>query len=92
MGNRAGGGDDMIYWSSTKSPVHLFKREYECEETAKHVIENACVDPSILVADLGINHMAIKAYQRRLGVRALAENNPVPKQMWGGRARAKEIA
>lgn len=62
----------MIYWSNTKSPVHLFKKDYECPEAARHVTENACVDPSMLAADLGLNTYAVKAYQRRLGVRAIA--------------------
>lgn len=76
-----------VYWTSTKAPRHLFKREYESPEAAAIVIENACVDPSILVADVGLNQMTIKAYQRRLGVRAVAENNPPRKQTWGGRRR-----
>lgn len=67
----------MDYWTSTKSPVHLFRREYESAELAKHIKENACVDAAILVADLGITHlntMAVEGYQRRLGVRRIAQN------------------
>lgn len=73
----------MIYWSSTKAPVHLFKREYETPELAKHVTENAFVDAAILASEVGLQVDTIKAYQRRLGVRRVAENNPVPKQLWG---------
>ena len=67
-----------IYWSSTKAPVHLFKREYENEEVAKHLKENSFVDPSILSADLrlpSLHAMSIRAYQRRLGVRKIAKNS-----------------
>lgn len=63
-----------IYWQSTKAPVHLFKREYECEELAKQVSENSFVDAAILAADLGVSHLnpqAVAAYQRRLGVRQI---------------------
>lgn len=66
-----------IYWQSTKAPVHLFKREYECAELAKSVTENAFVDAAILAADLKVEHLsasAVQAYQRRLGVRRIAGN------------------
>lgn len=62
----------MTYWSSTKSPVHLFKREYESPELAKHVSEYSFVDPAILASELRVSHLcpaAVMAYQRRLGVR-----------------------
>lgn len=59
----------MTYWSSTKSPVHLFKRDYESEGTAKYISENSFIDPAMLAADMGIHEMAVRAYQRRLGVR-----------------------
>lgn len=67
------------YWQSTKSPVHLFPKEYESEEVAKHLAENALVDAAMLSAELRVKHMhpmAVAAYQRRLGVRKIAENNP----------------
>lgn len=67
-----------IYWTTTKAPVHLFKREYETEEVAKHLTENSFVDPAMLAADLrgpGLHAMAVRAYQRRLGVRKVADNN-----------------
>jgi methyl coenzyme M reductase gamma subunit len=67
-----------MYWSSTKAPVHLFKREYESEEIAKHLKENSFVDPAILSAELrapSLHAMSIRAYQRRLGVRKTADNN-----------------
>lgn len=63
-----------VYWTSTKAPRHLFKREYESPEAAAFIRENASVDPSILVADLGIGAPTIRAYQRRLGVRKLTGN------------------
>lgn len=72
-----------IYWSSTKAPVHLFPREYESADLAKHVKENSFVDPAILAVEVGLTVDAVKAYQRRLGVRKIAENNPIPKQRWG---------
>lgn len=65
------------YWSSTKSPVHLFRRSYESEETAKCVAENAFIDAAILRSELcarGLNTPAIEAYQRRLGVRRIASS------------------
>jgi hypothetical protein len=68
-----------IYWQSTKAPVHLFKREYESEEVAKHVKENSFVDPAVLADGLRVQHLnpqAVAAYQRRLGVRKIAPSNP----------------
>ncbi len=65
----------MMYWSSTKSPVHLFKREYESAKAAEYVCAHSFVDPSRLAADLKVSHYCIQAYQRRLGVRRIARNN-----------------
>jgi hypothetical protein len=65
-----------VYWTSTKAPVHLFKRDYESAETAQYVTENACVDATMLAADLKINHFSVRAYQRRLGVRKISASNP----------------
>jgi hypothetical protein len=68
-----------VYWSSTKAPVHLFKREYESPEVARHVSENSFVDPAMLADGLGVQHLnpqAVTAYQRRLGVRKIAPSNP----------------
>lgn len=65
-----------IYWQSTKSPVHLFKREYESAELAKHVSENVFVDAAVLAQEVGICAPAVRAYQRRLGVRKIAPSNP----------------
>lgn len=65
----------MTYWQSTKSPVHLFKREYESKEIAKHVSENSFVGAAQLADELSIRHLntwAVEAYQRRLGVRRIA--------------------
>ena len=64
----------MIYWSSTKSPVHLFKLEYENPKLAAHVRENACIDPAILAVEARISAPCIRAYQRRLGVRPITGN------------------
>jgi hypothetical protein len=69
----------MIYWTSTKAPVHLFKREYESAELAKHVKENSFVDAAILAAEIGLTPNSVMAYQRRLGVRQLS-GNPIPKR------------
>lgn len=69
------------YWSSTKSPVHLFKREYETADVAKHLNENAFVDPAQLADELRLPHLnpqAVKAYQRRLGVRRITGNGEKP--------------
>jgi len=65
----------MIYWSSTKAPVHLFKREYESAELAAHIREYAFVDPAMLAAELRTAHLcaqSVAAYQRRLGIRKIA--------------------
>ncbi len=70
-----------IYWQSTKAPVHLFRREYESAELAKHVREFAFVDAAILQTELrveSLSAMAIEAYQRRLGVRKIG--NPREKR------------
>jgi hypothetical protein len=64
-----------MYWSSTKAPVHLFKREYESAELAKYVKENSFVDAAMLADELKVEHLntwAVEAYQRRLGVRKIA--------------------
>ena len=66
-----------IYWSSTKAPVHLFPREYESKEIAKHVTENSFVDAAALADELSAPHlsrMSVEAYQRRLGVRKITGN------------------
>jgi hypothetical protein len=66
-----------IYWSSTKAPVHLFPKAYESEEVAKHITENSFVDAAMLSTELRISHMhpeAVRAYQRRLGVRKVGSN------------------
>ena len=65
-----------IYWQSTKAPVHLFKREYESAELAKHVSENSFVDAALLAQEVGISAPSVRAYQRRLGVRKIAPSNP----------------
>lgn len=68
----------MDYWQSTKSPVHMFRREYESADVAKHVTENAFVDSAMLSAELRVPHLhpqAVAAYQRRLGVRKIAGRN-----------------
>lgn len=72
-----------IYWQSTKSPVHMFKREYESEDVKEHVREYSFVDPQMLADELRVPHLnpqAVAAYQRRLGVRKIAENNPRDKR------------
>lgn len=66
-----------IYWQSTKSPVHMFKREYESAEVAEHIKENSFIDPALLATELGrsgLPRQAVEAYQRRLGVRKLTGN------------------
>jgi hypothetical protein len=66
------GPETCVYWASTKAPVHLFPREYESEELALHVSENAFVDAAMLSDELRVQHMntwAVEAYQRRLGAR-----------------------
>lgn len=71
-----------IYWQSTKAPVHLFKREYESAEVAKHVKENSFVDPAMLADELSVPHlsrMAVEAYQRRLGARKITGNPRVER-------------
>ena len=68
-----------VYWSSTKAPVHLFPREYESKEIAKHITENSFVDSAMLADELRVSHLnpqAVAAYQRRLGVRKIAPSNP----------------
>jgi hypothetical protein len=42
---------------------------------AKHISENAFVDAALLSAELRVKHLhshAVRAYQRRLGVRKIA--------------------
>jgi hypothetical protein len=67
----------VIYWTSTRSPVHLFARAYESPELAKLLTENVMIDPAILAAGLKVEHLganSIAAYQRRLGVRRITGN------------------
>lgn len=64
----------MTYWQSTKSPVHMFKRIYEGTELKAHLLDNAGIDSAIISDALQIPHLnwlAVAAYQRRLGVRAV---------------------
>lgn len=76
------GPETCVYWSSTKAPVHLFPPEYESDEVAQHLSENSFVDPAMLAADLnvvGLHHMSVRAYQRRLGVRRMTTRTDYPK-------------
>ena len=66
----------MNYWSSTKSPVHLFRMSYETPEKEAFLRENFCIDASMLAFDIHLNPQVVRAYQRRLGLRAIAPNNP----------------
>lgn len=59
------------YWQSTKSPVHLFPKEYETPELAKYVSENSFIDAAQLAGDVNMSRWAVEAYQRRLGVRKI---------------------
>lgn len=71
------------YWISTKSPVHMFPKAYESAELAKELKENSFVDPAVLALDLktpSLSQHSIMAYQRRLGVRKIAESNPRGKR------------
>lgn len=65
------------YWQSTKSPVHLFRRDYESADVAKHLADHSFVDAAALSSELKVPHLnpqAVKAYQRRLGVRKITGN------------------
>lgn len=64
----------MIYWSSTKSPMNLFKQSYQTAELDKFLKETVGVDPSILAYEVHMNRQQIKAYQRKLGLRKLTGN------------------
>jgi hypothetical protein len=60
-----------VYWTSTKSPVHLFKQPYESEVIAEHLKEHSFVDAAILADELGLHNRAVEAYQLRLGIRRI---------------------
>jgi hypothetical protein len=61
----------MPYWMSTKSPPNLY-RPYRTPELDAYIRETAGVDPAILGRDLGMQTSRVRAYQRLLGVRAIA--------------------
>ncbi len=70
----------MNYWSSTKAPLHALQpRSYHTPERDKLLRETAGVDPAMLVTETGLSEAVIRAYQRRLGVRALTGNKPRAK-------------
>jgi hypothetical protein len=59
-----------MYWSSTKSPVHLFPaQKYESADVAAYLREHSFVDSKLLAVDLKMAPQWVEAYQRRLGVR-----------------------
>ena len=60
-----------MYWSSTKSPVHLFRPAYQSAEAEQHLREYSFVDSKLLAADLKMAPQWVEAYQRRLGVRRI---------------------
>jgi hypothetical protein len=66
-----------MYWSSTKSPVHLFPaHKYESVDTATYVREFSFVDSKQLAVDLKMAPQWVEAYQRRLGVRRISGYTP----------------
>jgi hypothetical protein len=72
----------MTYWQSTRSPVHMFKKIYEGQEVAAHLTDNARIDSALLAVELSLPHLnrlAVMAYQRRLGVRAVIHTGRMPK-------------
>ena len=56
-----------------------WKHEQETSKRNEVIRETAGVDPSILVADIGLSAPHIRAYQRRLGVRKIT-GNPAKKK------------
>lgn len=61
----------MTYWSSTKSPVHLFPARHHSAEAAEYLREHSFVDAGLLAADLKMAPRLVEAYQRRLGLRRI---------------------
>lgn len=62
-----------MYWLSTKSPPRMLdSRSYETPELAALLQDAAGVDPAILAQDAGISRPCIRAYQRKLGTRPIA--------------------
>jgi hypothetical protein len=62
------------YWTSTKSPLHMWRPEYQTAELAQHLRDTVGIDPAILAADLkGVSEPQIKSFQRRLGLRKLTD-------------------
>jgi hypothetical protein len=67
-----GNSDD--WWMSTNSTIR-FRESYETTERDQILRDAKGVDVAILSADLGMTPSHIKAYQRRLGLRTIAESN-----------------
>jgi hypothetical protein len=61
----------MITWISTKSPIRMLDKPID-PEVESYLRANHGIDSAILAADLGISRIHIESYQRRLGLRALA--------------------
>ena len=63
------------YWTTTKSPVDMFKRKYETPEAEAYLRENYFIDAAQLAADLKMPVAQVEAYQRRLGLRGFSKVN-----------------
>jgi hypothetical protein len=65
------------YWTSTKSPTHIFRKPkfYESPENEAYLRENYFIDAAQLAIDLRISETTLKSYQRRLGLRKFRPNN-----------------
>jgi hypothetical protein len=64
------------WWMSTLSKMQFRESSYETPENEKHLRESQGIDSALLAADLGISPLHVEAYQRKLGLRPLAVNNP----------------
>lgn len=62
-----------VYWLSTKSSPRLMdKRSYETDAAETFLRDNTAVDAALLAIDLRMSPSHVRAYQRRIGVRALS--------------------
>ena len=64
------------WWTSTKASPNMFRPAYRRGEIDDYLRAALGVDSAILAAFLGLHVAQVESYQRELGLRKIAQNNP----------------
>jgi hypothetical protein len=64
------------WWTNTKAPQNMFRPTYRKAEIDDYLRAALGVDSAILAVSLGMHVHQVESYQRELGLRKIAENNP----------------